>query len=105
MIPLPSDVVHVGPACGVPYTIRPILLRVIEVVDHQEHAPGAWIAGYEITEDGWAVARRDIYVGLLDGLRPVRIVTAVRHRNTRPAAAIPRQRTRPTATTSTGRTR
>lgn len=104
MIPRPGDVVYIGPACGVPYTIRPILLRVIEVVDHQPHAPGAWLAGYEIRENGRAVARRDIYVGILAGLRPARVAVAVpTPRNGGPQ--IPRQRTRPTVTTTSGRTR
>lgn len=68
-LPKPGTVVYIGPACGAPYTFRPLLFAVIDVTDHQPHADGAWLVGYEVTEAGYAIARREIYVGILAGIR------------------------------------
>lgn len=111
MMPRPGQVVHIGRDCGVPYTFRPIYFAVGEVVAHQPHAEGAWLVGYELDNCARAVARREIYVGQLAGLRDVtaqilehRRRAAVALHARRPTVPMQRINTTP-ATTTSGKSR
>jgi hypothetical protein len=103
-LPTPGTVVYLGPACGVPYTFRPLLFA-IGSIDRHGSAEGGWLTGYEVNEAGRATDHREIYVGNLAGMR---IVTAPAARNASSrngGPTLPRQRTKPTTTTVTRRTR
>lgn len=101
MMPRSGDVVYITRAASVQFAV-PFLFRVISSRVYGHTPDGwAWITGYELTDTGDAVARRDLFVQLA-GLRtvpeqPVAKPPAVR-RPTNTSPSIPTQRTRTTST-------
>ncbi|MEV5821309.1 hypothetical protein AB0L22_19285 [Micromonospora haikouensis] len=81
MLPRSGDVLHVTRAASVQF-LKPIMFRVIRVLDWPTYDGWTWLEGYELNAAGDAVSRRSIYVQAA-GLRQLR------------AAAQPRQRTVP----------
>ncbi|WP_431974569.1 hypothetical protein [Micromonospora haikouensis] len=81
MLPRSGDVLHVTRAASVQF-LKPIMFRVIRVLDWPTYDGWMWLEGYELNAAGDAVSRRSIYVQAA-GLRQLR------------AAAQPRQRTVP----------
>ncbi len=77
MTPIGSgDLFVVGPAASVQF-VRPIMFRVIRVLDLITYDRWTWLEGYELDNKGQAVRRRQIFVQPA-GLRKV---------NERPAPA------------------
>lgn len=60
-LPRAGDVVHVTRAASVQF-VRPILFRVIRVLDWVTYDGWAWVEGYELDPKGNAVSRRSIFV-------------------------------------------
>ncbi|TDC59841.1 hypothetical protein E1258_16545 [Micromonospora sp. KC207] len=81
MLPRSGDVLHVTRAASVQF-LKPIMFRVIRVLDWPTYDGWVWLEGYELNAAGDAVSRRSIYVQAA-GLRQLSI------------AAQPRQRTVP----------
>ncbi|WP_036373555.1 hypothetical protein [Micromonospora sp. ATCC 39149] len=81
MLPRSGDVLHVTRAASVQF-LKPIMFRVIRVLDWPTYDGWVWLEGYELNAAGDAVSRRSIYVQAA-GLRQL------------PIAAQPRQRTIP----------
>ncbi|MCG5469198.1 hypothetical protein LADH09A_003106 [Micromonospora sp. LAH09] len=59
--PRPGDVLHLTRAASVQF-LRPILVRVIRVLDWPTYDGWLWIDGYELAKNGDAVARRSVFV-------------------------------------------
>lgn len=102
-MPQPGDIVHIGAACGVPFTFRPINLRYVRTLTYpgSYQWPGmAWLDGYELDHHMQAVARREVYV-ITDGLHilPKPAPPAVVRRPVNTGPQVPRQRTATTPTT------
>ncbi len=67
MLPRSGDVLHVTRAASVQF-LRPIMFRVIRVLDWPTYDGWLWLDGYELNAAGDAVNRRSIFVQR-DGLR------------------------------------
>ncbi|WBB78279.1 hypothetical protein O7606_18845 [Micromonospora sp. WMMD882] len=61
MLPRSGDVLHVTRAASVQF-IRPIMFRVIRVLDWPVYDGWLWLDGYELNAAGDAVSRRSILV-------------------------------------------
>ncbi|GGM50834.1 hypothetical protein GCM10011608_39680 [Micromonospora sonchi] len=61
MLPRSGDVLHVTRAASVQFR-RPILFRVIRVLDRPTYDGWLWLEGYELNAAGDAVNRRSIFV-------------------------------------------
>ncbi|MEV2237712.1 hypothetical protein [Micromonospora sp. NPDC049891] len=61
MLPRSGDVLHVTRAASVQF-LRPILFRVIRVLDRSTYDGWLWLEGYELNAAGDAVNRRSIFV-------------------------------------------
>ncbi|GIJ08651.1 hypothetical protein ACFFMR_27150 [Micromonospora andamanensis] len=61
MLPRSGDVLHVTRAASVQF-LRPILFRVIRVLDRPTYDGWLWLEGYELNAAGDAVNRRSIFV-------------------------------------------
>ncbi|RIV38985.1 hypothetical protein [Micromonospora radicis] len=61
MLPRSGDVLHVTSAASVQF-LRPILFRVIRVLDRPTYDGWLWLEGYELNAAGDAVNRRSIFV-------------------------------------------
>ncbi|MBQ1067043.1 hypothetical protein [Micromonospora sp. D75] len=83
MLPRSGDVLHVTRAASVQF-FRPIMFRVIRILDWPTYDGWLWLDGYELNAAGDAVNRRSIFV-LEEGLQQVH------------AAPVPRQHTVRTA--------
>jgi hypothetical protein len=59
--PQASDVLHITRAASVQF-LRPIMFRVIRVLDWPTYDGWVWLEGYELAPSGDAVARRSIFV-------------------------------------------
>jgi hypothetical protein len=59
--PKASDVLHITRAASVQF-LRPIMFRVIRVLDWPTYDGWVWLEGYELAPSGDAVARRSIFV-------------------------------------------
>lgn len=94
----PGDIVYIGAACGVPYTVRGLLFRITRATRHR-HADGGWLTGYELAENGQAIAHREIYVGILAGLQPAVMTPALAKVHATALPRTPRQHTHTTAST------
>ena len=88
MLPRSGDVLHVTRAASVQF-LRPIMFRVIRVLDWPTYDGWLWLDGYELNAAGDAVNRRSIFVQRA-GLRatPGRAGAPSAHR-ARPAARSP----------------
>ncbi len=64
MTPRSGDVLRVGAAASVQFGTRPILFRVIRVLDVETYDGWVWLDGYELNAVGDAVERRSIFVQL-----------------------------------------
>ncbi|MFG3698842.1 hypothetical protein ACGF5C_13125 [Micromonospora sp. NPDC047620] len=67
MLPRSGDVLHVTRAASVQF-LRPIMFRVIRVLDWPTYDGWIWLDGYELNASGDAVNRRSIFVQR-EGLR------------------------------------
>ncbi|MEV5694860.1 hypothetical protein [Micromonospora globbae] len=70
MLPRSGDVLHVTRAASVQF-LRPIMFRVIRVLDWPTYDGWLWLDGYELNAAGDAVNRRSIFVQR-QGLRQLR---------------------------------
>lgn len=70
MLPRSGDVLHVTRAASVQF-LRPIMFRVIRVLDWPTYDGWIWLEGYELNASGDAVSRRSIFVQR-EGLRHLR---------------------------------
>ncbi|BCJ59369.1 hypothetical protein [Micromonospora endophytica] len=61
MLPRSGDVLHVTRAASVQFR-KPILFRVIRVLDRPTYDGWVWLEGYELNAAGDAVNRRSIFV-------------------------------------------
>ncbi|WDZ86074.1 hypothetical protein [Micromonospora cathayae] len=61
MLPRSGDVLHVTRAASVQF-FRPMLFRVIRVLDWPAYDGWLWLDGYELNATGDAVSRRSIFV-------------------------------------------
>ncbi|MGC4768831.1 hypothetical protein ACLQ25_07590 [Micromonospora sp. DT44] len=61
MLPRSGDVLHVTRAASVQF-LRPIMFRVIRVLDWPTYDGWLWLDGYELNAGGDAVNRRSIFV-------------------------------------------
>ncbi|MFR9780704.1 hypothetical protein ACL02O_32250 [Micromonospora sp. MS34] len=61
MLPRSGDVLHVTRAASVQF-LRPIMFRVIRVLDRPTYDGWLWLDGYELNAAGDAVNRRSIFV-------------------------------------------
>lgn len=87
MLPRCGDVLHVTRAASVQF-LRPILFRVIRVLDLPTFDGWIWLDGYELNATGEAVSRRSIFVQRV-GLRQIQAApqpTSSTTRSRRPAA-------------------
>ncbi|KUJ47953.1 hypothetical protein [Micromonospora gifhornensis] len=77
--PRAGDLLRVGPEASVQF-IRPILFRVIRVLDWATYDGWIWLEGYQLDSRGDAVARRSIFV-MQAGLRtaPAPVVVGQPH--------------------------
>ncbi|GGM30963.1 hypothetical protein GCM10011608_14420 [Micromonospora sonchi] len=66
--PRAGDLLQVGRQASVQFS-KPILFRVIRVLDRSTYHGWLWLDGYQINDKGDAVARRSIFVQQA-GLRP-----------------------------------
>jgi hypothetical protein len=90
VLPRSGDVLHVTRAASVQF-LRPIMFRVIRVLDWPTYDGWLWLDGYELNAAGDAVNRRSIYVQR-DGLRQVQTAPESRPhtvRARRPVARTP----------------
>ncbi|MCP3787926.1 hypothetical protein NLX85_31665 [Micromonospora sp. A3M-1-15] len=83
MLPRSGDVLHVTRAASVQF-LRPIMFRVIRVLDWPTYDGWLWLDGYELNAAGDAVNRRSIFVQQ-EGLRPVQAAPAPRPHTVRTA--------------------
>ena len=70
MLPRSGDVLHLTRAASVQF-VRPILFRVIRLLDWPTYDGWIWVDGYELNATGDAVSRRSVFVQAA-GLRTVR---------------------------------
>lgn len=73
MVPSSGDVLRITRAASVQFS-RPMMFRVIRVLDRQTYDGWAWLDGYQLDATGDAVARRSIFVqlnGLQEDRTPV----------------------------------
>ena len=61
MLPRSGDVLHVTRAASVQF-LRPIMFRVIRVLDWPTYDGWLWLDGYELNAAGDAANRRSIFV-------------------------------------------
>ena len=88
MLPRSGDVLHVTRAASVQF-LRPIMFRVIRVLDWPTYDGWLWLDGYELNAAGDAVNRRSIFVQSgRAAAAPGRAGTPAAHR-THPAAGRP----------------
>ena len=66
-LPMAGDLLRVGREASVQFT-KPILFRVIRVLDRPTYHGWIWLEGYQIDNKGDAVDRRSIFV-MKAGLR------------------------------------
>jgi hypothetical protein len=59
--PQAGDVLHITRAASVQF-LKPILFRVIRVLDWPTYDGWVWLEGYEMAPSGDAVARRSVFV-------------------------------------------
>ncbi|MFF3853005.1 hypothetical protein [Micromonospora sp. NPDC002575] len=78
MLPRSGDVLHVTRAASVQF-LKPIMFRVIRVLDWPTYDGWMWLEGYELNAAGDAVSRRSIYVQAA-GLRQLRVAAQPRQR-------------------------
>ncbi|MEU8069339.1 MULTISPECIES: hypothetical protein [unclassified Micromonospora] len=83
MLPRSGDVLHVTRAASVQF-LRPIMFRVIRVLDWPTYDGWLWLEGYELNAAGDAVSRRSIFV-LGEGLRQLQAAPAPRQHTVRTA--------------------
>ncbi|NGM14840.1 hypothetical protein O3597_24625 [Verrucosispora sp. WMMA2044] len=83
MLPRSGDVLHVTRAASVQFR-RPILFRVIRVLDRPTYDGWLWLEGYELNATGDAVNRRSIFVQRA-GLRQVQAAPQPRPHTVRSA--------------------
>ncbi|WP_200208257.1 hypothetical protein [Micromonospora coerulea] len=92
MLPRSGDVLHVTRAASVQF-LRPIMFRVIRVLDWPTYDGWLWLDGYELNAAGDAVNRRSIFVQS-EGLVQPQAAPALRPhtvRTRRPVARTPVQ--------------
>ncbi|TDB70689.1 hypothetical protein [Micromonospora sp. KC723] len=82
MLPRSGDVLHVTRAASVQF-IRPIMFRVIRVLDWPTYDGWLWLDGYELNAAGDAVNRRSIFVQQA-GLRTLQAAPVPRPHTVRP---------------------
>ncbi|GIJ76008.1 hypothetical protein [Micromonospora phaseoli] len=73
--PCAGDLLRVGPEASVQFC-RPILFRVIRVLDRTTYDGWMWLEGYQLNDKGDAVDRRAIFVQPA-GLRVAPVPVAV----------------------------
>ncbi|MFF0717583.1 hypothetical protein [Micromonospora sp. NPDC003816] len=73
--PRAGDLLRVGPEASVQF-VRPILFRVIRVLEWTTYDGWRWLEGYQVNDRGEAVHRRAIFVQPA-GLRTVPVPVAV----------------------------
>lgn len=78
MLPRSGDVLRVTRSASVQF-IRPMLFRVIRVLDWPTYEGWTWLDGYQLDESGDAVERRSIFVQV-DGLQRARVLNAPQSR-------------------------
>ena len=83
VLPRSGDVLHVTRAASVQF-LRPIMFRVIRVLDWPTYDGWLWLDGYELNAAGDAVNRRSIFV-LQEGLRQLQAAPAPRQHTVRTA--------------------
>ncbi|MFI6227088.1 hypothetical protein ACIBCR_07165 [Micromonospora echinospora] len=76
-----GDLFEVTAAASVQFTVRPIVFRLIRVLDRVTFDGWIWLDGYQLDARGDAVARRSIFVQPA-GLRRLTEVSAPRPRRT-----------------------
>lgn len=81
MLPRSGDVLHLTRAASVQF-VRPILFRVIRLLDWPTYDGWIWLDGYELNATGDAVSRRSVFVQSA-GLRALRDATAPRQQPVR----------------------
>lgn len=88
MLPRAGDVLHVTRAASVQF-FRPILFRVIRVLDLPTFDGWLWLDGYELNATGEAVSRRSIFVQRV-GLQCVQAAPQPRPHTVRPRRPVAR---------------
>ncbi|MBO4204559.1 hypothetical protein [Micromonospora echinofusca] len=88
MPPRSGDVLHVTRAASVQF-VKPILFRVIRILDWVTYDGWVWLEGYELNPTGEAVSRRSIFVQLA-GLRTLRSAPEPRPHTVRPRRPVAR---------------
>ncbi|MEU5908516.1 hypothetical protein [Micromonospora sp. NPDC047527] len=88
MLPRSGDVLHVTRAASVQF-LRPIMFRVIRVLEWPTYDGWLWLDGYELNTAGDAVNRRSIFVQR-DGLRQVQAAPQPRQHTVRPRRPVAR---------------
>lgn len=68
LIGLPGKVLLLGRAASVQFALNPILFRVTRVLPHDPPWGWVWLVGYQLGDDGQAVALREVMVRL-DGIQ------------------------------------
>jgi hypothetical protein len=68
-LPRPGDLLYIGRQASVQFAREPFLFRVIRVDPRPTYTGWAWLNGYQLDEDGYALVRRDIFV-IVAGLVP-----------------------------------
>lgn len=68
MSPRSGDVLRVTRSASPQFAVRPLMFRVIRVLDWQTPDGWAWLDGYQLDSSGDAVERRSIFV-MLRGLQ------------------------------------
>ncbi|MET8044565.1 hypothetical protein ABZU25_27310 [Micromonospora sp. NPDC005215] len=80
--PRTGDVLHLTRAASVQF-IRPIIVRVIRVLDWPTYDGWLWIDAYELAASGDAVARRSLFVMPAGLIWPDPPIPAARRSTTR----------------------
>lgn len=62
-----GGVLYLGPQAGILYRIRPLTVRIIQVLE-LVHGGGAWILAYELNDQREAVEKRQLYLPDLDAI-------------------------------------
>lgn len=60
--PRPGDVLLLGRAASVQFATAPIRFRVIGVDPRPTYQGWIWLSGYQLDQQGEAVARREVFV-------------------------------------------
>jgi hypothetical protein len=65
-LPRAGDVVHLGPAASVQFSVNAINFRVsrVQPADTADRDGWVWLDGYELDQNGDAVERRSVFVQL-----------------------------------------